>query len=40
LRNLRAVGETSETVCETYYGETLRFKHEPGPVVKARRDTS
>jgi len=29
LRNLQAVGETCETVCETYYGETLRFKHEP-----------
>jgi len=29
LRNLGAVGETCETLCETSYGETLRFKHEP-----------
>ncbi len=29
MRNLGAVGETCETLCETSYGETLRFKHEP-----------
>ncbi len=36
MRNLGAVGETCETLCETSYGETLRFKHEPCARVRKR----
>ncbi len=37
LPNLGAVGETCETLCETSYGETLRFKHEPCTLFKSGR---